>query len=136
MKSGAGAALEQSVEALMRPVTAGLLGLALWLALARPPAAPGRAAPPGPSVLGPARLGALAGPSEQGRLWAGVALLRIGEPAVPALAARLKAADAGARRGAAEALALFGPRARAAVPALTAVRNEDPDPEVRAAAAA
>jgi HEAT repeat protein len=83
----------------------------------------------------PALVGAFKDGDTETCLWAGMALSRIGEQAVPALTAAVKDRDSvSARRGATRALGLFGPGAKAAVPALVGALG-DSDPEVRTNAA-
>jgi hypothetical protein len=61
-------------------------------------------------------------------------LIKIGEPAVPAITRLLKDADAFTRFDAALALGTLGPRAKAAIPDLRRALS-DPDADVRAMAA-
>lgn len=82
----------------------------------------------------PALVGSLRAPDPQARLWAGMTLFRIGEPAVKPLAGALKSKDLALRRGAARALGMHGPKAKAAVPALVGALK-DLDLEVRTNAA-
>ena len=71
----------------------------------------------------------------QMRTWATVALMKIGEPAVPALAKEMEQGDSTIRKHALEALVNIGANAGAAVPALiTSLKDEDPDVRKDAAA--
>ncbi len=87
-----------------------------------------------PAVAVPALIGLLAKPSEEIRLHAAPALGGIGKPAVGPLQKSLGDADETVRFNAVWALALTGPAAKLATPALiAALRDEDEDVRYKAA---
>jgi HEAT repeat protein len=95
------------------------------------PAACGRGSK-GPDVA--ALLSQLDSPDADTRGKASLAIVRLGEPAVPGLVEMLKSEDPRRRATAASTLFGMGPKARAAVPALAEALS-DPDSEMRVSAA-
>jgi HEAT repeat protein len=104
-----------------------LLAVALALAL---PACRKKEAPPDPNRL----VADLRSPDRQKSGEARLELIRLGEPAVPAVAGMLRSGTLEERVAAANTLWGMGARARVAAPDLAAAL-EDPDPGLRAAVA-
>ncbi len=110
----------------MRKTVVSLLAVALALAL---PACRKKETPPDPGRL----LADLRSPDAEKSGQARLELIRLGEPAVPALAEMLRSGTPGEKTAAANTLWGMGARARAAVPDLAAAL-EDPDPGLRVTA--
>ena len=111
----------------MRKTVVPLLAVALALAL---PACRKKETPPDPGRL----LTALRSPDARKSGQARLELIRMGEPAVPALAEMLRSGTPAERTAAANTLWGMGARAQAAVPDLAAAL-EDADPGLRVTAA-
>ena len=111
----------------MRKTVVPLLAVALAIAL---PSCRKKETPPDPNRL----LAQLGSPDREKSGQARLELIRLGEPAVPALAGLLRSGTPAEKIAAANTLWGMGVRARAAAPDLAATLD-DPDPDLRVAAA-